>query len=646
MDSPLAPLVSAWIEKISKATEFKHTVFGKDAEECMRFFNGPYSWLYGERKNRTGPSGGSEDDSTFARPGFEMSVNKVAEMAQIFGPYMYQKNPIRVIKPRQNTIVDVGEIPPIQDPTFMQVMSFAAEQSVYSNMKRNVCSRLLSGYLNYTPMELDLKTQSRMAITEAIIKGMGVLWTEIVSMPGTGQKMAGSFYDSVDNLILDPDGETIEECKWIARRCIHPIWEVEREYGLKPGTLKGNLESWNSKFESDPDHLRSYWRSQGLTNDMICYYKIYSKMGMGSRMAPVNDSGTAGKPVMDAMESVLSRYGDYCFLAVAMDTNFPLNLPVDVTANAPDEEIYNRVQWPAPYWADRKWPFQEIVFHRVPRCCWPMSHLKPGLGELKFLNWAYSFVAGKLRTTCRDFIAIAKQASDEIKAAIQSGGDLSMLEMDVVSGQRIQDLVQFLQHPPMQSDLWNVVQDIAASFERRVGLSDLLYGEEGSTQTRSASEAEIKNRNSQTRPADMAECVEEAMSQVAKREAILTRTIITGQDVVTILGPQAAYLWDQFVRTENLAEMFHQLDYTIEAGSTRKPNRERDAQNMNQAMQNLFQPLLNFAMQTADFGPVNQLIKDWAETIDLNASAYKFAIPQPPPQQAAPPQQGPPQVPQ
>jgi hypothetical protein len=49
-----------------------------------------------------------------------------------------------------------------------------------------------------------------------------------------------------------------------------------------------------------------------------------------------------------------------------------------------------------------------IYFHDVPNDPWPMSHLAPGMGELKFLNWAYSFIAGKIRIECRDFIAILK----------------------------------------------------------------------------------------------------------------------------------------------------------------------------------------------------------------------------------------------
>ena len=51
---------------------------------------------------------------------------------------------------------------------------------------------LLEFYLNYTPTELDLKANSRRAIDEGIIKGMGVLWTELYKPQGADFQLVGS----------------------------------------------------------------------------------------------------------------------------------------------------------------------------------------------------------------------------------------------------------------------------------------------------------------------------------------------------------------------------------------------------------------------------------------------------------------------
>ena len=42
-----------WIDKIQLALDFKKDKFGNDAEDCMKFYNGPYTFMYGMdyRKN-------------------------------------------------------------------------------------------------------------------------------------------------------------------------------------------------------------------------------------------------------------------------------------------------------------------------------------------------------------------------------------------------------------------------------------------------------------------------------------------------------------------------------------------------------------------------------------------------------------------
>ena len=44
---------------------------------------------------------------------------------------------------------------------------------------RKVAATLLESYLNFTPVELDLKRQARKVVNEAMIKGAGTFWTEI-----------------------------------------------------------------------------------------------------------------------------------------------------------------------------------------------------------------------------------------------------------------------------------------------------------------------------------------------------------------------------------------------------------------------------------------------------------------------------------
>lgn len=631
-DSLLAPIVSAWLKKIQLAWDFKQDEFGRDAETCMQFFDGPYDFMYGLRRGNNGNGftfTGNADD--FPKPTFAMTVNKVAEMVQLFGPTLYARNPVRKVNPRTVPEIPAGAFAPF-DPNqfgmlFQQLNDINEKQRAVDEAR----STMLEQYLNFTPDALNLKDHSRRAIDEALIKGMGVLWTRPYVSPSTGKKFVGSFYDTVDNLVIDPDMETIEEAGWIARRCVDPVWQVERDFGLMPGTLSGHLESYNQQGNiSAEGAMMDYKRKQGKTNDLLVYWKIYSKVGVGGRL-----SGVA-QEMMEPLEG----YGDYAYLAICDKVDYPLNIPPDIQNTADDVEIKKRLEWDTPFWANDAWPFTPIVFHERPRKVWPMSHLKPGLGELKFINWVYSFVASKIRVSCRDFLALKKSLGEEIKSTILHGNDYELLEIDETHG-TVGEVIQFLQHPNFNSDIWRVLEAVERNFEKRVGLTELVYGETAAAY-RSASEAQVKSDQTRIRPDDMANKVEDAMTDVAKKEALASRWHITGRDVVNVLGKPMAFLWDQLVVSSDPSDICHNLEYRIAAGSTRKPNRQREADNMSQAMQNLFPNLWSYASGTGDYTAVNALLQDWAKSLDLDITKYLIQPPPPPPPGSQPPpdQQG------
>jgi hypothetical protein len=645
MDFPLRPIVTAWISKIKLGMDHKKKKFQDDADEGVFFFHGPYDELYGIKRAQYGRGFmPPEDGEEVPKPSFAMTVNKTAEMVQLFGPVLYHRNPIRQVNPRKPPEIPLSILTlgadmndPMQAQQAMMQQQQVAQQMGQTAMVDQVRAALIQQYQNYTPTALDLKTHSRWAIDEAIIKGMGCLWTELYHPAGAnGRKLVGSFFETVDNLVADPDMESLEECKWIARRCVKPTWEVEDEYSLPPGSVKANLESYDRQAEVATSSDREYYRKQGKTNDLLIYWKIYSKMGMGGRLS----GSLPGAADVSELRQTLDRYGKYCYLVLAESVPFPLNLPNEFLEQAQDQDIMQRVQWPTPFWADDTWPFTPIAFHWVPREIWPMSHLKPALGELKFMNWAYSMLAGKIKTACRDLIAVAKSAGEDLKSQIVAGGDYSIIEVEAVHG-AIDKVVQFLQHPAFHPQIVEVIQLVEKNFERRTGLSELMYGQTA-TQLRSATEADVKQSQMTVRPDDMANKVEDAMSDVARKEALAARWHLDQNDVEPILGAAGAQLWMQYVMPSDPAEIIHSLEYRIEAGSTRKPNKARDAANMAQAMQTIGPQLWQHAQATGDVGPYNKLIIDWAKSVDLDPTGYTITAPPPPqaPMPAPPP--GPP----
>lgn len=639
---PLRQICTAWIEKIKKGWEFKQKQFGKDAADCMKFFNGPYDFLYKANYAATSPGFSMDDggENPMPAPTFRMTMNKVAEAVQLFGPVLYHRNPYRQVNPRKLPDLPFGLLTsqapdPMMGQMIQQQEMMLQQQATLETQTDAARSALMEWMLNYTPQELGLKTESRLMIDEALIKGASCLWVETYKPKGSDITLVGSFYDTIDNLILDPDAERMSDCKWIARRCIHPVWQVEEEYGLKPGTLKAQNESFNTQGEVAASPDGDYDRKRGVTNDLFTYYKLYSRMGVGAKMSGVSK----------AYRDTLDQFGDFAYIVVAENTPFMLNLPSEIAEQqGAQDEIFKRLEWPTPFWADDEWPCVMHTFHDVPRQLWPMSHFKPAMGELKFLNWAISFVASKIRITSRDFIAIKKAAGDEMKNRILHGEDLTILELEATHPGTIAEIVQFLQHPQFNGDIWKVIEWVQDAFDKRTGLSELMYGM-SQRQMRSAQEASVKSDAINVRPDDMANKVEDSMTRVAKLEAIATRWHVS--DVTPLMGQAANFYWQQLIVGSDPYAMFHQLEYGIEAGSTKKANKDRDEANMNQAMQTLFTPLLGIYQTNGDPTQVNALISDWGKARGQDASKYFFPVMQmmPPPapgaeQGGGPPPQG------
>ncbi len=486
---------------------------------------------------------------------------------------------------------------------------------------------LLKWYQDYTPTATDLKTDSREAIDECLIKGMGVLWPQLYTPPGGQMRLVASCYDSVDNLLIDGDMESRRHAKWIAKICRIPVWEFEAKYGIPTGTIKqGSDESFSTRDTIDDlGGAAETARRQGRTNDLITYYEVYSKMGMGPLMSGADFTN-------DSKE--LDRYGQFCYLVICKELAYPANIPPQIWGN--DQAISQAVQWPCPEWSDDCWPFAELVFHDVPKQTWPMNHFKPAMGELKFLNWSYSFLASRMKKSARDLLVVAKSANEDMRRALLSGEDFELIQIEKSHGKSIKEIVEVLQFPEINGDMFKVIEAVTHLFEQRTGLNELAYGET-SHQYRSAEEAKVKQNQLSVRPDDMRNKVEDWMTQVSRMEALAARWLLEPQrDILPIGGPLYAQWWAQYVTPADPSEVLHQIEYRVEAGSTRKPNKDKETQDANDAMQSLFQPMFQVGMQMSHLNPdalrpVNALVVMWAKAHDLDPQPFLIPPPPPPP---------------
>jgi hypothetical protein len=628
--NPLRQLVRTWTKKFEAAIKYKKP-FADDAKEAALFYDGDHNWMWRDAYAR----GERGYNSSIAPPAFRMQVNKVFELIDIFGAVIYHRNPVRTV-----TVLQQPDLPPeayglpadmaLMSPEQAELLS-VARVDAEARTSREIARQLLEAYLNYTPNELDLKRQAKKFVNEGLMKGMGVLWPELVELPGEQPiRMVGSFYDSVDNLLIDPDFDNMDDMLWCARRCVRPLEEIAAEYGIPEDELGKHLDA-NTEIKAD-NEPRTSKRKAGQTQRLVTYYKVWSKCGAGDRF---KDAPEKSRGVFDAL-------GKYCYLVICEGVDYPLNLPPSVMQEDVEPEtgipqsVMLRTAWPVPYFIDPGgWPFVPLAFHPKPGYAWPISHIKPGIAELRMLNWGMSFLASRIATSCETIIAVQKAADQELKDQLlaPSEGGFKVIELAELLGRRIEDVISTFQMPQVTKDLWDILSAVADQFAQRTGLTELVHGYTRA-QFRSAAEATIKQENVAVRPDTMANELEDAMSTLARREALAVRWLLEPSDVAPVLGPMGAIAWEQHVAKRDLMSLTRDFLFRVEAGSARKPNKSSRVEQMTLAVQTLG-PILAPLATGGVVEPFNALMRDWAMSLDIDATPY--LIPPPPPPPEAPP---------
>ena len=664
----LGRIVNAWMGKIRSAKRAK-TDFDRDAAEGMSFYTGDTRQLW-----KTMFRDGNISGSPAPTPSFLININKAFEACKIFGSVLYNHNPKRNVTPRQLPVVGpevLGiQLPQVDPNTGMSEPPDEGAMAYMQTMQGMEVDRetkqtqadLVERYLNYTPGELDLRTQARKAVDEALITGAGVMWTEAVTMPADPPNepflMVGSFYDTVANLLLDADATDISEIHFCARRVTLPRDQVARQFGipkkdLTPNTQTSDSDNQNSRTVAQYPYESQARRQGGKTTDLVTYYQVYSKIGVLEQLKG-SKKKTDGGSMFDAV-------GDYAYICVSDACPYPLNIPPAVLDEQPDEtgfpqSLRQRLAWPIPFWADNNgWPFEMLGFNPIPNSVWPMSLIRPGIGELRFINYIISWLATRITASCQTMIGVSKAADEDIKQQIlaDSKFGFKIVEISQALGQNINELMSVFQSPQVNQDVWQILDRVMALFDKRTGLTELMYGQTTS-QMRSATEASVKGDAMQARPADMLDQVTHWGTRLSRKEALAARWLLRPNDVMPIMGPLGSMAWQQHLSLkpgEDPAVIAREFEYTIETDAGRKLNKTNRAQSINTAMQTLMPMLMGQAQATNNYDQVNGLIKAFAETLELDPKGMMLQPMPPPPMPPmapageAPPDEGTPPAP-
>lgn len=627
----LKPLVTAWLGKIALAIKFREP-WADIAKQAMQFFCGSAGDFW-DPKFQQKFLGNTKD-----APRFRVALNKAFEVVALYGPVLYNRNPVRSVKPYDPLEFGPEVLGDPNDPNVQQYYQQLMQTQQSEHSRAKVRCDLVQKYLNYTPREQPvggLKTAAEDAITEALVKGRGVLWPNYYSMPGSDRVLTGCFFDSVDNLLIDPDAHSLEDAKWVARRRVEPIWAVERKFNLKKDQLKGfaSYESADAQANRATVEHGNYKRQKGETFDLITYYEIWSKGGVGTRLTGV----------AEGLGKTFDKYcGDFCYIAVAPNVPWPLNAPAQSFTTASPEDVQKKFKWPIEFWRDGRWPMACLDFYRHPNKPWPIALLAPAMGELTFLNFMIAHLTSRIWSSQRTFIGVAQSMLSKVEEQYNNGSDLAVFGIPDVVGRNIKDIVQFLEHPDVPKDAWAIFAAVMEMFDKRTGLTEIMYGlNVGGKVSRTATDVQAKTEKASIRPDYMAGKVEEFLTEVSAMEKLAAHRRVRGKDVSPLLGKVGAQLWDQLFTATDPEIVAREMLCTVEAGSVRKPNFARDMHNIQQIYGPMSQQFVAYAQISQNPEPLNELNRLFCQSLQKPSTGLQMGAwaPPPPPPGTPDPQQ-------
>lgn len=603
------PMVTGWLSKIEAAVKCKgRTKWKEVADECLMFYSRSAAAMW---------------DSTYSRkfwkgvkaPKFRITVNKAFEFVAIYGPNLIWDTPHRTVNTKK--LLDIP--PEVLGPMAEQFQMMNAQETA----KDKAVAQLMQHWLNYTPREMPgggLESHNELAVVDALVKGRGCLWPQVYRMPGSERTLTGCFRKPPEDLLIDPDFKTLQEAKWIALRHVEPHWVVEKKFQLPANSLKNKatVESgWHYAELKGTDDQGTGERKSGKTNDLVVWYEIWSKMGTGARLT--------GMP--DFLKNQLEEsVGDYAYLAICPDCPYPLNCPADKVRNgATERDIKADFEWPVPLWTDDRWPVEVLDFYADPESAWPLPPLAPGLGELKAINCIVSWLVNRTWQNGRQMWGVLGQYYDEMKKQLDDGDDLSVFAIPVGQHDDIKKICQLFESKEVNRDSWEILNLLSETFDKRVGLTAFVYGQnEDGTQDRTAETTNSRKQAVGVRPEFMQKKVIGWQSRAASVEGFLTRWFVKSNDVVPLLGQSGAMLWKQLIEGTDVELVVRQMDFQIAAASIRRPNKDRDIENMQEVMARWLPVAQGRGELTQDYQPINGAMQIWGELHDMDVSKLYF----------------------
>lgn len=644
VEGRLRLITNTWLQQVGLARQVRDP-FAKTAAMCRNFYQGTCGFMWDDAFRK-------EFMSSLPAPKFKFTIAKAFELVAVIGPSLFWDYPGRRVQQYQEVDWQIEAFGDPRDPNVQFMFeSFMQDYRSQRRLNKTRCS-LMQDYLNYSQREQPnggLRAEGQLGIVEALLMGRGCLWTEPYKFPGSNRTMIGSFFDSCLRLFIDPEctKQNLSDCRWIARQHVEDYWEVERKFKLPEGSLKNYAvatlndgldvsdytKAYTDQFHPQSVSLSSAGSGLGsVAKNKIVWYEIFSRCGVGTRLANFD-------PVLH--EAFESTVGDFARICVGVGVPFPLNFPPTMLKNEEltEDEVRAALDWPVPYYRDNRWPVSVMDFYPATSGAWPIAPLAMGLGELMFMNVIMSCLATRVYTNSKNIVGYLTSAGEDLMSKLAGNEFDIFIPINDNAHKSVQEILSYIQTPAVNYDVFKVFDYVAMMFDKRVGLTDSMYGlNVGGKVARTAADINLKENATSVRPDWMARCVEDWMTAAANNERICAGWNVRGQDVVARYGPSGARLWDQLISNEDPEVYVREMNMTVEANSVRKPNKLRDTENISRIAQYLIPEMSRVAQMTGNTEPLNKFIKSLGDAMDQDVSEWVLPDLQPPPPPDAPPQ--------
>lgn len=619
-------LVDSWLQRLECAWKSDaYTGFRAVSEACYSFYKNSAKFMW-ERDFRDKFIGNIQ------APKFEITINKAFEYVALFGPYLFWDYPSRKVTAHNPLNFGIGAFGDPSDPYVQQQYEQMQGQKEAEKQRRDARCQLMSSYLNYSQREQEngLALHARLAIQDALIKGRGVLVPRTYKHPGSSRTLTELRYESVDNLRIDPDcyDPLLKSATWVAIRHRETVRECERRFKLKPGTLAnaGSGATHEAVVKFNNRDTNQIHKAEGKSNDLIVWYEIWSKCGVGGWKQQDHDSN-----LIKALDDVV---GDHAYLCVAADVPWLLNAPPEAFHEAiTDDEVEAMLGWPFPCFMDGRWPLAILDFYHDSESCWPVAPLSAALGQLICMNVLIAAFVEQAYENRKSIIAVAEEVAKDFESKLMGNESPVVVRIKEEVGKAVSDLVAFINRPGMNTDILEALQWVTESFNMATGMVPFMYGSEQKV-SRSAQDIAAKQERTSIRPEKMAKDVAAWQTEAATLEKFLACLYVQGADIRELIGDDGAFLWDQLIYGEDPEKVVRELTCYVEATDVARPNRERDLTNLQTLAQQLFPIYQAYAEASTDWQPLNQFIKQTMEAMQQPSDGLELGNVQPQPDPA------------